>query len=643
MVFKKKFPRIVVPLWFAEVFGAATVSALLLVIVIALGMRFIPNISAEEYFEFKAAVKLLTENILVPKRPEQFTYALSCLLAPVLIYLVLRFGAVARYGAWLSRRLLIPVLLFYFCCWLYTDILVVVLNPCVRMPLATLAALLPAVALWKGWGMKAGTGSAVAWVLLGVLIVVQMLALQLLSPGSDPDLLEGDHLNVILGNLVQTAAGDLPLHQYGFYAQFFAPLLRMTGVTLLSSSLILALLHAIGVVAVGVAGFRMLRGNVWLQCSFAALIFFSWGMFNCLHFSSEDPYFANAPVRFLMPALGLLIFVKLRSKRWFASVAGVLSGIAVFWNLDSGIPVAAAFFAVLLLRAIFAFSRKNLLALLFYAGGALVGMAFSLGMIYMNSGRLPEFERIMHFQQFFSAGFMMLWMPPVPAPWAAVLLVYLVALTAGIRAAVRGRVGRFAESAVFLSVLGLGVFLYYEGRSHDLNLPPVWWPSFLLLFWFTRLLLKSRRFIIVRLAALPGVVVASLLLTVLAIDVPMMALSVYENCRILPVRIEDSAFADRIAFIREHLDPSGKAVIYTRFTQGVLYAESGARPWFSDFNTVENAIMLVDYERCLNLAENSGTPVFCDWPVPARFPHHRPVAVSRDGRLLYLLPVEKFR
>jgi hypothetical protein len=32
-----------------------------------------------------------------------------------------------------------------------------------------------------------------------------------------------------------------------------------------------------------------------------------------------------------------------------------------------------------------------------------------------------------------------------------------------------------------LSVLGLGLFSYYQGRSHDHNLPSVWWPAFILL------------------------------------------------------------------------------------------------------------------------------------------------------------------
>jgi hypothetical protein len=32
-----------------------------------------------------------------------------------------------------------------------------------------------------------------------------------------------------------------------------------------------------------------------------------------------------------------------------------------------------------------------------------------------------------------------------------------------------------------LSVLGLGHFSYYQGRSHDYTLTAVWWPAFILL------------------------------------------------------------------------------------------------------------------------------------------------------------------
>jgi hypothetical protein len=71
-----------------------------------------------------------------------------------------------------------------------------------------------------------------------------------------------------------------------------------------------------------------------------------------------------------------------------------------------------------------------------------------------------------------------------PRPWVLVILVYLAGLTYAAFALGASRDVVKAKMYFLLSVLGAGLFAYYQGRSHHFVLVLVWWPCFLLLALF---------------------------------------------------------------------------------------------------------------------------------------------------------------
>jgi hypothetical protein len=106
------------------------------------------------------------------------------------------------------------------------------------------------------------------------------------------------------------------------------------------------------------------------------------------------------------------------------------------------------------------------------------------GVIRLRYGVFPEYGQFFYYQRlYFMAGFYKLPMNP-PSTWVLVGLVYLAGLAyAAFALAARQGTPR-AKMTFLLSILGVGLSSYYQGRSHPVVLVLVWWPCLLLLTLF---------------------------------------------------------------------------------------------------------------------------------------------------------------
>lgn len=94
--------------------------------------------------------------------------------------------------------------------------------------------------------------------------------------------------------------------------------------------------------------------------------------------------------------------------------------------------------------------------------------------------------------EFYISGFAMMYMP-LFHPWNMVILMYVFGLFVSIRAVIEGENTYNSRIIFLLTILGVGVFSYYQGRSHDHVLPAVAYPATLLAVIFADQLLTKWR------------------------------------------------------------------------------------------------------------------------------------------------------
>ena len=327
------------------------------------------------------------------------------------------------------------------------------------------------------------------------------------------------HLSAVFYPVTQAVAGKIPFHDfpslYGQFGELLAPWLRLLGGSLSAFTWTMSLLQFIALTAIFWFAYKTIS-NAFLLAGAVTSVLLAAQVWQALG-GWNDPYFQYWPVRFLFPALALPVYLYWsgnRSRlRWL--LVSLFSGLALVWNLDSGVAVAGSFLAALffhgeLLRSgagagIPAAARRLNLALdalLFLASASAVVFLFFLE-VKARSGAWPLLADLFKFQGvFYSVGYFMLPLPGFYHPWQALVCLYLLALCVSVEAARRSAgmdaeqaasAGKKAGAVFFLTILGTGLFAYYQGRSHDLNLPAVIWPAALLFFMLAGFLLESVR------------------------------------------------------------------------------------------------------------------------------------------------------
>ncbi|HTM76305.1 MAG TPA: hypothetical protein VL133_01550 [Devosia sp.] len=329
------------------------------------------------------------------------------------------------------------------------------------------------------------------------------------------DMLYGDvHFEATFYSISQVVSGktvlaDLPA-QYGLYAEILGPLLRVTGVTILGFTTFLSLLFVISIISLCAfcsATLRSIPLRIIAVLTTFLYVGTAWRMLGA-SINGIEEYYQLWPIRILFPALVVALFVTIRRRNLgliaVASLAIVL-GIAMIWNLDWGVPSFGALVAFFLVRLIFSPASERLangLRLATTVVIPLVILALFAGYLTLKSGGHINWADWLKYQTiFYSSGFGMLPLPLFPHPWMVVIAIYLYGLTHGIAMQARQRADFQSDTILVLSVLGIGIFTYYQGRSHDVVLTMVMWPAILIAFMIADQTLRA-----VKLGRLPSLV-----------------------------------------------------------------------------------------------------------------------------------------
>lgn len=285
---------------------------------------------------------------------------------------------------------------------------------------------------------------------------------------------------------------------YGFYPYFLVPLLKLTGgITMLRFSVIMAVLAVISIGLLTAILFDFCE-NKFLALIGTFAISFTIAVLPVL---TGPPYYLQyVPHRIIFPILILFLCyqtVKAKSAKSqkALTIAGYTAAAAsLLWNLDTGSVslLAFALFRVYLLLLKYGLKEKRLYAAIvkiMFCTVCCILAAFAILLLvtYARTGKRLEIMNIIYSQtSFYGLGFYMLRMP-LWAPWLLLVTLYAVFLARALRKIKFLRTipdeQAAAKSTLYflLPVIGMGIFSYYQGRSHFSTFLAVIWPGILLL------------------------------------------------------------------------------------------------------------------------------------------------------------------
>ena len=305
-----------------------------------------------------------------------------------------------------------------------------------------------------------------------------------------------EHFNAVFHAVVQVYLGkellvDLP-HQYGMYPHFVEPIFRILGLSVLKFTAVMGFMMGVSLWLIYQFIKEISDNGIVARLGFCALVYYGY-VFLRVNFQF-DQYFQYHPIRFIFPALSIFLthkYLKTKDKRLYYLSFFICSA-AIFWNFDTGFVVYMSWLLLLLFTEVRGLNVKNMLS--HVAHGVVLFLVYASAFtayMYFRYGNVPAYRSFFDYQKiFYSYGYAKIPMDIV-GPWHLVILAYLVGLLYSIASVVgKEQKGSPKVSMIFfLSILGTGIFSYFQGRSHDLNLASVCYPAIIIVTLFADSLL----------------------------------------------------------------------------------------------------------------------------------------------------------
>lgn len=541
----------------------------------------------------------------------------------------------------------------------------------------------------SGWLLPAIWGAAVAWLAVGVFLprrgmhalatwipvclFIAAMGLQIVAwrlPGEaavEPTIAWSIHWDAMVYAIAQVAAGrtllvDLP-SQYGLYPEIIGAAFRFTTFSVLKLSVVFAVMQVLSLSAIFYVVLKWTRYGVFRTAFALAFILVTFETVLKINGMPEF-YFQYWPLRFFWPALSVLMLhaYVLRPTLARAAAMSLCAGIGTVWNLETGIMIVGAFAALLGAKAVMRSTRSAvtghagarhevqalLLHLLIVSGVIAAAAAY-----FLAAAPAPHWEWLFVYPNvFYRLGLNMIPLPlSFTAPWMSVLAVYLFGVVFAFAHWRRTSSSRLPDLIFYLSVLGWGLFVYYQGRSHILNLITVSWPALVIatiLADRTLRLVRNGRLGRVHLA-MPALALAVLLFCagpLIANAVPLLR-DARERVS-LDERVASPLVADELAFIRQHTRPGDACVVLAQ-RQGFYLAAAGLGsplrgPGYVEMLTVEDrddmlAQLAQGRYACVFVGEGADTALDLNIDLATGLRHYTLLARSA-GRSMALLAFE---
>jgi len=447
------------------------------------------------------------------------------------------------------------------------------------------------------------------WGLLGLFLISLLLIVsqRLWTPASlvyhGPF---SEHYEAVTSSAVRIAAGGTCLAdviaQYGCYGEFISPILKSLGSTVtVVTSVFCVLLIVAAWSAIAFSAILIKHPLLIFSCGVCIVIAAALNLIYYVH----EPVLQYFPLRFLFPSIALLgaVWLQKSPDKKRAAALGLFSGAAIAWNLESGLATLISLGGFVTIGNFTAkpwLDPKNRIPALQNAAVYLLGSAvfISAFILYLDikSGSSVDLRNYIIFQQVFSVtGFGMIPIPAPPDLWTIhALFLFAVLVFCTLRTCSSGDRDEELELAGFVAVLGIGLFVYYVGRSHPLVLKLVAWPSIFLFFFLLDKSAGSSKTNLAKSFMVLAMIISAALPVAFLVSAAPSVINIIRNVRNAPSEDNRAVLSD-IDFIRSKTFPAEPVAIIA-IDQGILYGHTGTTAAIEGPGVAE-MIRRVDLER----------------------------------------------
>ncbi len=401
------------------------------------------------------------------------------------------------------------------------------------------------------------------------------------------------HFDAVFYSVSQVMGGKTLLadltSQYGLFGELLKPLFMVMPFSVFSFTITMAVLQIIGLLALGKVMIGIVRSPWMLLLGLLILLDVTAETWHIpllyrIVFKYPDFIFQYWPIRFVFPAVSVWAFFRLLQHFCLRNVAllAALGAIGAMWNIDSGIPIVGAFLFFLGCQFISPPKQHTRIYFLKMIGVTLaitagVWLLFLFYLSWKADQPLKLLEAIAYQKTFFALGFAKIPLPRTLHPWVIIISCYVLGMIIAFTSWINQRHSKITGLIFYLSILGLGLFAYYQGRAHEFNLLKVCWPALLIV-----IILSDRFLRLVKLKRFPQFLVwlslpIVLFGTFVAVhffwQLPTFGQLFYRNWHSIMTH-PSSVTGENIDFIKNHVRDK-KSVEIMMMNQGTYYAETG--------------------------------------------------------------------
>ncbi len=286
--------------------------------------------------------------------------------------------------------------------------------------------------------------------------------------------------NAVYYSMTQVNAG-LPIlvngfkTTYGLYPHFLNLIFSITGLSVLKFSMAMGILIGLAFTFNFYSLKQYVSNKVILFLGVLTVIFFPF--LNFKFGQNFDCNFAFYPIRYIIPSTLILLstlYFKNRSQLLYWGTT-VVQAFLVLWNPEIGLVCYLSWLAVNTYNDFYTPENKIAVKKILIHWGA--GFAILIGAFYLYKllilaayGVAPDFSLLFStIAVFAKVGSSLLPMTLVH-PWNMVALVIMLGMTYAISKWYKKEITPKASMVFLLSVLSVGFFVYFEGRSHNWQL-----------------------------------------------------------------------------------------------------------------------------------------------------------------------------
>ena len=286
--------------------------------------------------------------------------------------------------------------------------------------------------------------------------------------------------NAVYYSMTQVNAG-LPIlvngfkTTYGLYPHFLNLIFSITGLNVLKFSAVMGILIGLAFTANLFSLKRFVNNKVILFLGMMTVIFFPF--LNYKFGQNFDCNFAFYPIRYIVPSTLIFLSTQYFNKRsqllyWATTV---IQAFFVLWNPEIGLVCFLSWMAVNTYADFYTPENKvsiKKIAIHWVAGFAILIGAFYIYklLIFAAYGVAPDFSLLFStIAVFAKVGSSMLPMKLVH-PWNIVVIIIMLGMVYAISKWYKKEMTPKASMVFLLSVLSVGFFVYFQGRSHNWQL-----------------------------------------------------------------------------------------------------------------------------------------------------------------------------